>query len=76
MRGKPAPDLFLYAAEQLHSSPQRCIVIEDSPNGIEAANRAGIFCIGIATTFAPSRLTKANRVVSSFEEIDLSQLDS
>jgi beta-phosphoglucomutase-like phosphatase (HAD superfamily) len=76
MRGKPAPDLFLYAAEQLHSLPQQCIVIEDSPNGIEAANRAGIFCIGIATTFAPSRLTKANRVVSSFEEIDLSQLDS
>jgi beta-phosphoglucomutase len=76
MRGKPAPDLFLFAANQLHSLPQQCIVIEDSPNGIEAANRAGIFSIGIATTFAAARLRQADKVVSSFDEIDLAQLRS
>jgi len=40
--GKPAPDLFLYAAAQMGAAPERCIVIEDSPAGIEAAHRAGM----------------------------------
>ena len=40
--GKPAPDLFLYAAEQMGIAPADCIVIEDSPAGIEAAQRAGM----------------------------------
>jgi HAD superfamily hydrolase (TIGR01509 family) len=40
--GKPAPDLFLHAAEQMGVSPANCIVIEDSPAGIEAAQRAGM----------------------------------
>ncbi|TNM61479.1 HAD family hydrolase [Aliirhizobium smilacinae] len=40
--GKPAPDLFLYAADQMGIAPSNCIVIEDSPAGIEAAQRAGM----------------------------------
>jgi HAD superfamily hydrolase (TIGR01509 family) len=40
--GKPAPDLFLLAASRMHVDPGRCIVIEDSPAGIEAAKRAGM----------------------------------
>ncbi|WP_377296737.1 HAD family hydrolase [Rhizobium sp. SGZ-381] len=40
--GKPAPDLFLYAAEQMGVAPRDCIVIEDSPAGILAAKRAGM----------------------------------
>ncbi|MCM2473318.1 HAD family hydrolase [Rhizobium sp. CG5] len=40
--GKPAPDLFLYAAEQMQRDPKDCIVIEDSPAGIEAAKAAGM----------------------------------
>jgi HAD superfamily hydrolase (TIGR01509 family) len=36
-RGKPAPDLFLYAAQWLATEPNRCLVIEDSPAGINAA---------------------------------------
>lgn len=40
--GKPAPDLFLYAARQCGFSPANCIVIEDSPAGIEAARAAGM----------------------------------
>lgn len=41
-RGKPAPDLFLHAASQMGSDPASCIVVEDSPAGIEAAQRAGM----------------------------------
>jgi HAD superfamily hydrolase (TIGR01509 family) len=40
--GKPAPDLFLYAARGMGAVPERCLVIEDSPAGVEAAKRAGM----------------------------------
>ncbi|WP_099867514.1 HAD family hydrolase [Pararhizobium haloflavum] len=40
--GKPAPDLFLYAADKMGISPERCLVIEDSVPGIEAAKSAGM----------------------------------
>ncbi len=41
-RGKPAPDLFLYAADAMLAAPERCLVIEDSPAGIVAAKAAGM----------------------------------
>ncbi|MFS4437374.1 HAD family hydrolase [Paracoccaceae bacterium GXU_MW_L88] len=44
--GKPAPDLFLYAAEKIGAAPQDCIVIEDSAHGVEAAHAAGMQVIG------------------------------
>ncbi|MGH7030823.1 MAG: HAD family hydrolase [Stellaceae bacterium] len=45
-RGKPAPDLFIYAAMRMGATPERCIVVEDSPAGIEAARAAGMAAIG------------------------------
>ena len=45
-RGKPAPDLFLYAAERIGVAPARCVVIEDSIPGIAAAVAAGMLAIG------------------------------
>lgn len=47
-RGKPAPDLFLYAAAQCGFAPDQTIVIEDSPAGIAAARSAGMAAIGFA----------------------------
>ena len=44
-KGKPAPDLFLYSAEKMGVKPERCIVIEDSTSGVEAALAAGMNCI-------------------------------
>src|SRR5512144_3014224 len=41
-RGKPAPDLFLLAAQRVGASPGQCLVFEDAPLGIEAARRAGM----------------------------------
>jgi beta-phosphoglucomutase-like phosphatase (HAD superfamily) len=45
-RGKPAPDLFLFAAEQMQVAPQRCVVIEDSLPGITGARAAGMTVLG------------------------------
>lgn len=49
---KPAPDLFLAALDCLGANPQEALVFEDSPNGILAARKAGIFCVAV-----PNRLT-------------------
>ena len=47
-RGKPAPDLFLHAAERMGTSPESCLVIEDSAAGVQAALAAGMRVIGFA----------------------------
>ena len=47
-RGKPTPDLFLYAARHLTTAPDRCLVVEDSPAGIGAAVAAGMTAIGFS----------------------------
>jgi HAD superfamily hydrolase (TIGR01509 family) len=47
-RGKPAPDLFLFAATSLGHAPADCVVIEDQPRGVEAGRAAGMRVIGFA----------------------------
>jgi HAD superfamily hydrolase (TIGR01509 family) len=47
-RGKPAPDLFLYAAEQMGVEPAACVVVEDSRPGVEAARAAGMRALAFA----------------------------
>ena len=47
-RGKPAPDLFLYAASRMGTLPERCVVVEDSPFGVAAAKAAGMSALGYA----------------------------
>jgi HAD superfamily hydrolase (TIGR01509 family) len=44
--GKPAPDLFLFAAAQMGAAPGACVVIEDSPSGVTAGRAAGMTVIG------------------------------
>jgi HAD superfamily hydrolase (TIGR01509 family) len=46
-RGKPAPDVFLAAASRLGLPPSRCLVVEDSRNGVRAAKRAGMSCVAV-----------------------------
>jgi beta-phosphoglucomutase len=68
-RSKPEPDVFLYAAEKLGVAPERCVVIEDAPHGIEAAQRAGMTAIGIETTFTKEQLKQADFTGKDFPEI-------
>ncbi|MBK7405366.1 MAG: HAD family phosphatase [Phycisphaerales bacterium] len=58
-RGKPAPDVFLRAAELLGLPPARCLVIEDAPAGIRAARAAGMIAVGVATTHPAAQLSEA-----------------
>lgn len=71
---KPAPDVYLYAAKQLGIDPKHCLVIEDSCHGIEAANKAGMFCIGINTGKNREALKEAKHIVEHYDEIDLPSL--
>ena len=66
---KPAPDIYLYAAEKLGIQPSNSLVIEDAPNGIKAAKSAGMFCVGITTTFQDIYLREADHICKTFDEI-------
>lgn len=48
-RGKPDPDIFLYAADKMKVPPQSCVVVEDSENGVNAAKSAGMKCIAFTS---------------------------
>lgn len=58
-RGKPFPDLFLFAARHFAISPAACLVIEDSPSGVAAARAAGMTVYGFSGTTAEQRLLDA-----------------
>jgi len=70
-RRKPAPDLFLLAAERMGIEPGRCVVIEDAPDGVRAAKTAGAKCIAVTNTTSADRLSEADLVCDSLEEITL-----
>lgn len=53
-RGKPAPDLFLLASERMGVDPLRCLVVEDSRAGVEAARAAGMRCLGFHGGITPT----------------------
>ncbi len=59
---KPMPDLFLYAAAMMGIAPEKCVVIEDSIHGAEAAKRAGMKCFGFTEATDPTEFLKQNAV--------------
>jgi beta-phosphoglucomutase len=68
---KPEPDIFLLAAEKLGIQPEKCIVIEDSTNGIRAAKSAGMFCIAYSGPGSELQdQSQADWIVGDFGEID------
>jgi len=68
-RFKPFPDPYLAAIERLHISPTECIVIENAPLGIQAAQAAGTFCIALQTTLSREHLQGADVIYSNHREL-------
>ena len=66
--GKPAPDLFLHAAAAMGAEPERCVVVEDAPTGVQAGLAAGMTVLGYAGLTPPEQLEGA-RVFTSMEEL-------
>lgn len=56
---KPDPEIFLTAAAKLNIQATDCIVVEDAPNGIEAAKAAGARCLGLTSSFSETELKDA-----------------
>ncbi len=73
-RRKPAPDIFLFAARKLIVAPDRCAVVEDAVNGVQAAKAAGMRCVAVAQTFPAERLREADLVRNSLMDLMLSDL--
>ncbi|MBD5137630.1 MAG: HAD family phosphatase [Lachnospiraceae bacterium] len=70
---KPAPDIFLNAAELLEVDSSECMVIEDSANGVNAARSAGMTCVGyINPNSGVQDLSNAHYLVESFVGLDMS----
>lgn len=70
---KPDPEVFLLAAKQLGVEPQQCVVFEDAVAGVEAAKRAGMYCVGIGKSEV---LQDADLVVPSLQTMSPTLLDS
>jgi len=73
-RGKPAPDIFLKAAQELHMDPAVCLVIEDAVAGVEAAHAAGMHCIAVAGNRDLPGLRKAELMVKDLTEVDVERV--
>jgi len=74
--GKPAPDIFLKAAERLGVAAARCVVVEDAVPGIEAAHAAGMPCVAICSEgHTHAELASAERVIDRFDELTVAAMD-
>lgn len=72
---KPDPELFLTAAQRMELDPGRCVVIEDAPNGVQAAKAAGTKCIAVTNTTAAEELSQADLICDSLEPVTLQTLE-
>jgi HAD superfamily hydrolase (TIGR01509 family) len=68
-RGKPAPDLFLHAAAALTAAPHVCVVVEDSPAGVEAARAAGMRVVGYCALTPAELLDQADALITSMADL-------
>jgi beta-phosphoglucomutase-like phosphatase (HAD superfamily) len=75
-RCKPDPEIYLTAAAKLGLEPCECVVFEDAEAGIEAAKRAGIKVVALATTFSREFLasTDADVIVDDFRDVSVAML--
>jgi sugar-phosphatase len=67
--GKPAPDGYLEAARRLGAAPSSCVVVEDTPSGIDAGSRAGMATVALPTTHAVAALAAADHLIAGLAEL-------
>lgn len=72
-QGKPAPDIFLKAAEELGVAPHYCVGVEDAEAGIQAIKRAGMFAVGVGDA---DILSTADYIVSETRQLSLERINS
>lgn len=70
--GKPDPAGYLQAAAALGCAPERCLIVEDAPAGIEAGRQAGAAVLAVATTHSPAELTRAGHVIADLRHCTVS----
>lgn len=76
-KGKPDPEVFLKAAEELGIMPEKCVVIEDSSNGVKAAKAAGMKCIAYTPIQAAKQdVSQADQTIDDFEKLSVDELIS
>lgn len=73
-RGKPHPDIYVRAAELLGAPAERCLALEDAPNGVRAALAAGMICFAIPERGALPGVEEADEVLGSLRQV-LSMLE-
>ena len=71
--GKPAPDTFLKAAEKLSLGADRCVVVEDAVQGVEAGKAAGMPVVAVTTTRNRADLHRADIIVDSLTQLQARQ---
>ena len=74
---KPHPESYLITAKKLNLNPDDCIVIEDSPVGIESAKKAGMKCIAVLNKYTKKQdLSKADIIIDSPNKLNIKLLNS
>jgi HAD superfamily hydrolase (TIGR01509 family) len=73
-RGKPDPEVFIKAARAIQREPEHCVVIEDTEPGLQAARRAGMYALAVATTHQEADLPSADRVVADLVGVSAAEL--
>jgi HAD superfamily hydrolase (TIGR01509 family) len=68
---KPDPELFLLAARYMGIEPANCVVIEDAPNGVQAAKAAGAKCIAVTNSTDAANLCQSDLICESLEQVNL-----
>jgi HAD superfamily hydrolase (TIGR01509 family) len=76
-KSKPHPAIFEFAASLSIASKTNCIIIEDSTNGVQAANAAGIYCIGYNSVNSKDQdLSKAEKIINHFKELNFTTIQN
>jgi beta-phosphoglucomutase family hydrolase len=74
LKGKPEPDLYLRAAEELRRRPEECVAFEDSYPGVASALAAGMRVVGVTTTHTAAELGRVRLAIADFRGVSVEKL--